>query len=414
MLWRKVDIAEAVGGGYADFWRFRGRYRVVKGSRASKKSKTTALWYINGLRKYPLANLLVVRRTYASLERSCYTELKWAARRLGVEREFEFRTSPLEITRRRTGQKIIFKGLDDPMKLTSIAVECGVLCWLWIEEAFEITDEDDFNTLDELIRGAVPDGYFKQITLTFNPWSENHWLKRRFFDVPPSPDILAVTKNYMCNEFLDEADRRMFETMKKERPARYRVAGLGEWGRESGLVYENYEIREFSTADILKRPGTKAIFGLDFGYTNDPSALFCGIFDPAAHEIYVFDEIYERSLTNDRLARLIIERGYKKERICADAAEPKSISELRDLGLYRIVPSRKGRDSLLSGIDLVRRNKIIIHPCCRAFAEEIRNYVWATDASGQPVNRPVGRCDHLMDAMRYAIEDAAAGAVFSF
>ena len=284
-----------------------------------------------------------MRRTYASLERSCYTELKWAARRLGVEREFEFRTSPLEITRRRTGQKIIFKGLDDPMKLTSIAVEYGALCWLWIEEAFEITNEDDFNTLDELIRGSVPDGYFKQITLTFNPWNENHWLKRRFFDAPPSPDILAVTKNYMCNEFLDEADRRMFETMKKERPARYRVAGLGEWGHESGLVYENYEIREFSPTDILRRPGTKAIFGLDFGYTNDPSALFCGIFDPATREIYVFDEIYERSLTNDRLARLIIERGYKKERICADAAEPKSISELRELGLYRIVPSRKGR-----------------------------------------------------------------------
>ena len=145
----------------------------------------------------------------------------------------------------------------------------------------------------------------------------------------------------MCNEFLDEADRRMFETMKKERPARYRVAGLGEWGHESGLVYENYEIREFSPTDILRRPGTKAIFGLDFGYTNDPSALFCGIFDPATREIYVFDEIYERSLTNDRLARLIIERGYKKERICADAAEPKSISELRER--YRIVPSRKGR-----------------------------------------------------------------------
>lgn len=101
---------------------------------------------------------------------------------------------------------------------------------LWLEECYEITSETDFDMLDESIRGEVPEGLFKQITLTFNPWSDRHWLKKKFFDVKDDPDILALTTNYKCNEWLDEADRRNFERMKKSNPRRYRVAGLGEWG----------------------------------------------------------------------------------------------------------------------------------------------------------------------------------------
>lgn len=140
-----------------------------------------------------------------------------------------------------TGQKIYFRGLDDPLKVTSITVEVGHLCWMWIEEAYEIMKESDFDMLDESIRGEVSEGLFKQITLTFNPWNEHHWIKKRFFDAPPDPDILAITTNYLMNEFLDEADRKVFETMKKNNPRRYSVAGLGEWGIIDGLVFENWE-----------------------------------------------------------------------------------------------------------------------------------------------------------------------------
>ncbi len=410
---KNIDLSEAVGGGYKDFWDFKGRYRVIKGSRASKKSKTTALWYIRHLIKFPLANLLVVRRTYASLERSCYTELRWAAERLGVTNEFEFKTSPLEITRKNTGQKIFFKGLDDPMKLTSISVSRGVLCWIWCEEAFEIADEADFDMIDELIRGKVPPGYFKQLTVTFNPWNENHWLKRRFFDGPDSPDVLRMTTTYKTNEFLDEADIMLFETMKRERPERYRTAGLGRWGAVSGLVYPSYEIRDLDR-DLLVRQGYLPVLGLDFGYTNDPTALFCGLLSTERRELYVYDEIYERGLTNDRLAALIKERGYGRCRIVADSAEPKSVDELRSMGIRRIVPSSKGRGSILAGIDAVARNRIVISPVCRNFIGEIRGYVWDTDSGGNAVNRPRGKNDHLMDAMRYAVSDAAGGSNFSF
>ena len=129
---QKIYLPDVVGKGYKQFWNFKGRYRVVKGSRASKKSKTTALWFIYNIMKYKGANLLVVRKTYRTLKDSCYTELKWAIHRLGVDAFFNCTQSPLEITYIPTGQKIYFRGLDDPLKVTSITVDVGSLCWLWI------------------------------------------------------------------------------------------------------------------------------------------------------------------------------------------------------------------------------------------------------------------------------------------
>ena len=123
----------------------------------------------------------------------------------------------------------MFRGLDDKFKITSISVPKGVLNFLWIEEAYEISTEDDFDTLDESIRGVLPEGYFKRVTITFNPWSEKHWLKKRFFD-NPADNVLAMTTTYHCNEWLSETDKQLFERMERENPRRYRVAGLGEWG----------------------------------------------------------------------------------------------------------------------------------------------------------------------------------------
>ena len=226
-----ISLKDVVGNGYKDFWEFTGRYRVVKGSRASKKSKTTALYYIVNLVKHPKANLLVVRKTYRTLKDSCFTELKWAINRLGVQDYFDIKESPLEIIYIPTGQRIYFRGLDDPFKVTSITVEVGYLCWMWLEEAYEISNEDDFNVLYESIRGSLDAApfLFKQITLTLNPWNEKHWIKKRFFDTKDD-EILAMTTNYMCNEWLDKSDLRVFETMRINNPKRYKVAGLGEWG----------------------------------------------------------------------------------------------------------------------------------------------------------------------------------------
>ena len=322
-----IHLPEVIGKGYGAFWRFRGRYRVVKGSRASKKSKTTALNLITRMMQYPQANTLVVRKVFRTLKDSCFTELKWAIHRLGVDAWWGIRESPLEMTYLPTGQKIYFRGLDDPLKVTSITVENGYLCWCWIEEAYEIMDERAFDMLDESIRGGIPKetGLFKQITLTFNPWNEKHWLKARFFDAPPDPDILALTTNYLCNEWLDQADLKVFETMRENNPRRYQVAGLGGWGIVEGLVFENWKEEAFETAAIAKKPDVVSAFGLDFGYTNDPTALFCGLVSQEEKTIWVFDELYEKALSNRAICDRVTAMGYAKERIRADCAEPKSI-----------------------------------------------------------------------------------------
>ena len=412
---RHLRLPEVVGKGYGTFWNFKGRYRVCKGSRASKKSKTTALNSIVRIMEYPQANMLCVRKTFRTLKDSCFTELKWAIRRLGVEEWWDVKESPLEMTYKPTGQKILFRGLDDPLKVTSITVEVGVLCWLWIEEAYEIGSEADFDTLDESIRGEMPPGLFKQITLTFNPWNEHHWMKKRFFDAPPDPDILAMTTNYLCNEWLDAADKKVFETMKTNNPRRYRVAGLGDWGIVDGLVYENWEEHLFSVEEVRKTPGIRSAFGLDFGYTNDPTALFCGLIDTTNKTLWVFDEIYKPGMSNEDIARDITGAGYSKERIRADSAEPKSIDRLRTLGIQHIRKARKGKDSGNNGIDFIQDYKIFIHPRCVNFLTEIGNYTWATDTkTGKKLNIPIDDFNHLMDAMRYALEEFITGPHYSF
>ena len=366
--------------------------------------------------KYPDANALVIRKTFRTLKDSCFTELRWAIHRLGVDAFWDIKESPLEMTYKPTGQKIYFRGLDDPLKVTSITVETGCLCWMWIEEAYEISSEDDFNMLDESIRGAVPEGsgLFKQVTLTLNPWNEHHWIKKRFFD-KPDEETLAMTTNYLCNEWLDAADLKVFETMKKQNPRRYKVAGLGDWGIVDGLVYENWEEKLFSIDEVRAVSGVKSVFGLDFGYTNDPSALFCGFIDQSSKTIWVFDEMYKPGMSNEAIAGEIARMGYGKEKITADSAEPKSIDRLRELGLKGIRKARKGKDSINNGIDFLQDYHIIVHPRCVNFLTEISNYTWDTDIkTGKKLNKPIDDFNHLMDAMRYAVEHIAKGDAFSF
>lgn len=399
---KEIYLPDIVGSGYGDFWRFKGRYRIVKGSRASKKSATTALWYIFNIMKHPSANLLVIRKVERTLRDSCYMQLKWAINRLNVGAYFKCTTSPLEITYLPTGQKILFRGLDDPLKITSITVDKGSLCWMWCEEAYELMSEESFNKLDESIRGQLPKGLYHQVTLTFNPWSDRHWIKKRFFDTP-SPYTLAKTTNYMCNEFLGESDLVLFEEMKKNHK-RYQVAGLGQWGVVDGLVYENWKEQEFDLNEIRQLPHAQAVFGMDFGYTTDPTTLFCAVVDKDNKKLYVFDELYERALTNKMIADRVTSMGYGKEKIIADSAEPKSITELREYGLYNVQRSRKGKDSIKNGIQRIQDYEIIVHPRCVNFLTEISQYQWGKDRFGQYTGKPEDANNHLMDAMRYALE----------
>lgn len=393
----RIYLPDIVGKGYKQFWNFRGRYRVVKGSRASKKSKTAALWYIYHLLKYPKANLLVVRKVERTLKDSVYTDLLWAMERLGVKHLFKCTLSPLEIEVKATGQRIYFRGLDSPLKVTSISVSTGYLCWMYIEEAYEIMNEEDFNILDESIRGNTDD-CFKQITLIFNPWNQNHWLKSRFFDVVDPENVLAITTNYLCNEWLDEHDLALFEDMKKNRPTRYKVAGLGEWGQTGGTIFDNWIVEDLT--DMIPSFANR-YFGCDFG-ASDPNAVICIDVEMSQKKIYIYDEFYLGNITLDTLSNEIKAR-IGNSFITCDSAGKQHILELTARGIWAL-GAIKGPDSITYGINFLQGFDIIIHKDCVNFIREIGNYVWAKDKFGKSIDRPVDKDNHLLDALRYAVE----------
>ena len=409
-----ISLRDIVGQGYDQMFAHHGRYICIKGSRASKKSKTTAIYVILKMLREPKGNVLCLRNTQTSLRDSMFSDLKWAIERLGVQQYFKYRENPLQITYTLYGTKILFRGLDDPLKITSLSYDTGVLTTQWWEEAYEIDDEEDFAKIDESMRGITPEGHEKRVILTLNPWSDKHWIKKRFFDVE-DPDILAFTTNYLMNEWLDDADRKLFEDMKRRNPRRYRVAGLGEWGVSEGLVYENWEELWFDPKEIYTNARwMKPVYGLDFGYTTSPSAFVAAFVDLKNKNIWVWDEMYKPGLTNQQIYQELAYRGYAKERIIADSAEPKSIAELYSMGCNRITKARKGNDSIRWGINLIQQFHIYVHPNCKNFITELSNYRWKKDKAGNFTNEPERDFDHLMDALRYAVMAISRSAVYSF
>ena len=419
----KKSLPKLIGKGYKQFWNHKGRYRVLKGGRGSKKSTTASFWFPYSMMKYwhsyglkPCT--LVIRRYYNTHRDSTFAQLKWAINRMDVSHLWKATKSPLELTYIPSGQKIMFRGLDDPQSITSITVEDGELCWVWWEEAFQITMEDDFNKVDMSIRGEMPAPLFKQHTLTFNPWSEKIWLKKAFFDkvgtdgLSKDGDILAVTKNYDCNEFLGDDDRRIFEKMKEENPRRYSIEGEGNWGIAEGLVFENWQELEFDV-EYLKRqldrednPRYRQLHGLDFGYTNDPTAFIALLADEKEKKLFIYDEVSKTHMKNRDIHSTLKYKGFERVRICADSEDPRTIDELKDLGLYRMFGAKKGKGSVKAGIQKLQDYKIYVHPSCVNTIVELSNYVWATDKdTGKPSTDPIDEYNHLMDALRYATEE---------
>ena len=416
----KKSLPEIIGKGYKSFWNSRHRYRVLKGGRGSKKSTTASFWFPYNMMKYwhkygLKPHTLVIRRYYNTHKDSTYAQLKWAINRLGVAHLWKATKSPLELTYIPSGQKIMFRGLDDPQSITSITVEDGYLCWTWWEEAFQCTNEDDFNKIDLSIRGEIPAPLFKQHTLTFNPWSDKIWLKKRFFDIVGSEgvndeeNVLAITRNYDCNEFLGEDDLKIFEQMKANNPRRYDIEGKGNWGIAEGLIFENWQELEFDieamkrSLDTYDRPKYKQLFGMDFGYTNDPTAFIALMVDEKNKEIFIFDEIYKTYMKNEHIRDAIKYKGYDNQRIAADSSAPKDIDTLKDMGLHRIYGAKKPKGSVNSGIQKLQDYKIYVHPRCINTIVELSNYVWQPDRdTGKPSNEPMDEYNHLMDALRYA------------
>ena len=400
-----IKLDEIVGGGYNKFFNNKNFYRVVKGSRGSKKSKTTALNFIFRIMQYSWSNLLVVRRFSNTNKQSTYTDLRWATNRLGVKHLFKFNDSLPEITYKPTGQKILFRGLDDPLKITSITVENGILCWAWFEEAYQIETFDKFSTVVESIRGSVDDPeFFEQITITFNPWSERHWLKQVFFDEDTKlNNTFSYTTTYRVNEWLDDVDIARYEDLYRTNPRRARIVCDGDWGVAEGLVFENFEVKEFDWVKKLKDKQVVA-HGSDFGFTQDPTTLVSTIVDTQNKELWIYDEHYQRGMLTDEVYQMYIDKGLKNAEIVADSAEKRLITEIKRKGISNIKPSVKGQGSIMQGVQFIQGFKIYVHPSCEHTIEELNTYTFDQDKDGNWLNKPIDENNHILDALRYSLE----------
>lgn len=362
----------------------RYRYLSYLGGAGSGKSVFLTQRTVLRVLREPGHRILVVRKVASTLRNSVYRLFKDVIGDWGLSHLFTFSDSYLNI-RCVNGSEIIFVGLDNAEKLKSVA---GITS-IWVEEATELS-EKDFNQLDLRLRGRAE--HHKEVCLSFNPISETHWLKRRFYDVVRD-DVFTLTTTYKDNRFLDDHYVEVLEALKDSDPVYYAVYCLAQWGSTGNLVWNNYKVKDFPLDQF------DALYaGLDFGF-NDPSAfLVIGVKDS---ELYIVKEFYQTHLTNRELMdRLAVYRGL---RITADCAEPDRIKEFYQHG-FNISPCKKYKGSVKHDIDFIRGKKIWVHPSCKHFLAEISGYTYQTDMNGQPTEEPIGVNDHLMAALRYGTQ----------
>lgn len=398
---QKVKVS--FNGGFKPANFTRRRYRIMKGSAGSGKSVNIAQDFILKLSdpRYKGANLLCVRKVDVSNRHSTFSELKGAINRIygnKADRYWHVNESAMTLRCKITGNEVIFRGVQhekDREKLKSINFPNGKLTWVWVEEATELY-EADIDILDDRLRGLLdnPNLYY-QITLTFNPVSAQHWIKKKYFDYRDE-DIFTHHSTYLQNRFIDDAYHRRMERRKLQDPDGYRIYGLGEWGEVGGLIFKNIIIEDFDTNST--NFDSQAI-GQDFGFNHANAILTLGYKDG---DIFVCSEIYEHEKETNELIQIAEQHGIdKKLRMLCDAAEPDRIKMWKKAG-YNASPVKKGPGSVIAQIDWLKQRTIHIHPSCVNTIKEIQQWKWRKDEKQNIyLDEPVNVFDDAMAALRY-------------
>jgi phage terminase large subunit len=342
---------------YRKAYKTKNRYRILYGGAGSGKSHFVAQETILNMLNNKHMNYLVVRKVGKTLRNSVFRLLTDLINEYDLNGYFNINKTEMSISCL-SGAKLITSGLDDVEKLKSIT---GINR-IWIEEASEIT-EKDFNQLDLRLRGASQVKY--QMTLTFNPISELHWLKKTFFDVG-KPDSYVLKTTYLDNLFLDKEYRRVLNHLKEEDYQYYRIYALGEWGTLGNLIYTNWEKKDLSNMSF-----DNIFHGVDFGFSNDPTAYVKLHYDKKHKTIYILDELYQTDMFIDKLAAELKDKV--NNYVMCDSSEPRSIEDLRRHGINARA-AKKGPDSIEHGIKFLQRHKIIVDSSCINTIKELTSY----------------------------------------
>lgn len=373
------------------------------GGRGSTKSSFISIEIIMGMMQDPDANAACFRRVGNTLQESVYEQLLWAIDALGVSHLWKPSLSPLRITYLPTGQRIVFRGCDDPNKSKSIKLRRGYFKYIWYEERAEFEgDEDERKINQSLMRGG--DHYV--VFYSWNPpKSLNSWVNQ---------DVLTVRDDTLCNhstyltvprEWLGEQFFIEANELKKRKIMAYRHEYLGEAIGTGGKVFDNVILREITPEEI-------AIFdkirqGLDFGFAADPLAFLRMHYNKKQHRLYIYREIYQVNLKNREAVAKIKKINPENKIITADSEEPRSIATFNEMGL-RLIGAKKGPGSVDFGMDYLSNeiDEIIIDPVtCPNAAREFSTYELERDKNGNFKGGYPDKDNHTIDACRYGLED---------
>ena len=380
------------------------RYVVLKGSAGSGKSVDTAQNYILRLMSDAGRNLLCVRKSDVTNRDSTFAELQGAIFRMFGENWSKYwyiNSSNMIMECKANHNQIIFRGVNDEKqreKLKSITFKRGKLTDVWIEEATEIT-QNDFEIIDDRLRGALPEGQFYQIRLTFNPVSSSHWIKKAFFDIKDD-NVLTHHSTYLMNRFIDDAYRQRMERRRLIDPEGFRIYGLGEWGEVGGLILTNYVVEDFDTSPTMFDYMVNA---QDFGYNHANALGEVGFKDG---DLYLCRELYVFEKDTSEIIQLADAKGFNKSlRMWCDSAEPDRIKMWRKAG-YNAHGVKKEQNSVKAQIDHLKQLKIHIHPSCVNTIKEIQQWKWKKDEKANVyLDEPVNFFDDAMAMLRYSIEE---------
>lgn len=367
------------------------RWEFWVGSAGSGKSYTIAQKLVIRCCREKI-RILVCRRYGTTLRNSVVRQFRDVINQWKLTKYVKIRETDFTISFP-NGSEIIFSGLDDEEKLLSLTD----ISTVWVEEAFQV-ERNKVEQLNLRMRGQAAN---QQLILSWNPISKQSWLYDFTVENPPNNSIY-IHSIYKDNPFLSKEYVAALDELETRNPQKYLIFGLGQWGIDSeGLVYNNWRIEDFDYTQIKGAP----MCGLDFGFIHDLSAFTASLLVEDEKRIYVFNEWGDRGKTNAELADIITALGFSKSVIIADSSEPKSIEEIKRLGIQKIRGAIKGPDSILHGIQKLQNYQIIVHPSCEGVIGELETYCWQKDKhTDMYINRPVDADNHYLDSLRYSLQ----------
>lgn len=400
----EINIADRIARSFDSvFWDVQDHghtFYWLPGGRGSTKSSFVGIEVPLLLMQHPQCHAVVLRKVGNTIKNSVYPQIQWGIEQLGVADRFKYITSPHEITYKATGQKILFFGVDDPMKVKSIKLPFGYVGIVWYEELDQFSGMEEIRNLNQsLLRG----GETYWVFASYNPpKSRNNWVNEEILNEYPDRLVhkttyLDVPRAWLGEQFLLEAEK-----LKAKNETAYNHEYLGEVTGTGGAVFENVE--DMVMTDEMISQFDRRYYGLDFGFAVDPLAFVAMHYDAKHEELYVFDEIYQQKLTNRQAAARIGAR-YNDCRIIADSAEPKSIVEMRGLGL-NVAGARKGPDSVDHGMKWLQNLAHIYidkRRCPNTYREFI-GYEYERNREGQFISAYPDADNHAIDAVRYGME----------